>query len=620
MHGDISANRIYKSVPNSTLPEYVLEWVEALQKERVINDKVKTMLLEDLCSEKGVYHAALQSGSNDSQSIFPTDVLYIWNELRKGIGHHVDNLERGLNSRIFYPLRDYIASLTETIRCFFGTNSWPIELVMAVGQASQEVEYFKVRPRSDFFVVTNEFLHLLVEVASKGQVDDKARLFVQAGSVVRLANLLLHEKGKPKDFVLPAFYVNKDLTVHRYLFFQKEEDMKIDPPVELSEKSLEPVYYVEEVYRLDDKKQHLSFLFEVFNLADLLVKKLGDNDDGLTGSPRAYQTAVNDKNLTSLHNSYKTPKNTGSKRAGGTQSSQTGSGSKAPPQSALHEAEYQPVPTGVYENMKGVYQVRRIGDENGPTFVIKRVSHDSDEEKILRHLNSISPRCKHVIELIDVIKVKPDMERWIVLPKRRSITDLYIQRNLLHGRFIQFSYELAKGVSFLHDNNIAHLDLKPDNLVYTLDFRLQIIDFDISMRVRDEDEKICGVYGTEGYMAPEMGRDGIWKQESWYSPIRADRYSCGVVMMEFAGLHEGDDNGLLKFAHRLLDLEPSSRPRLSEWSSIKREGVTNSPTFSDTETLVGEEIMNDKGWSPRPQKRLRLDIDVSQTENLSLLY
>jgi serine/threonine protein kinase len=225
--------------------------------------------------------------------------------------------------------------------------------------------------------------------------------------------------------------------------------------------------------------------------------------------------------------------------------------------------------------------------------VAKRVWADSNEEKILRQL-STTACClrKHIIELIGVADTGLETGRWIVLPERQPVVDQLFKGSPLHGRFVQLSRDLAKGVTFLHDNNIAHLDIKPANLVYTLDFQLQIIDFDTSIWVKNEDEKISGRVGSEGYMAPEMGpENGIDGQHPYYSPIRADRYSCGVVMKEFAKLHEGDDEGLMDFANKLIGSCPHERPRLSEWyeSAAEMNVAPDSLMHSESETLVGEE-------------------------------
>ncbi|KAI0291847.1 kinase-like domain-containing protein, partial [Russula brevipes] len=83
---------------------------------------------------------------------------------------------------------------------------------------------------------------------------------------------------------------------------------------------------------------------------------------------------------------------------------------------------------------------------------------------------------------------------------------------------------LIEGVAYLHQRGVAHRDIKPDNLVVDRDFCLKIIDFDVAMRVRDEDEEVDDLCGTDHWIAPEV------EKELRHSPMRADRWACGQVL------------------------------------------------------------------------------------------
>ena len=48
---------------------------------------------------------------------------------------------------------------------------------------------------------------------------------------------------------------------------------------------------------------------------------------------------------------------------------------------------------------------------------------------------------------------------------------------------------------------------KPNNLVRDRDFNLKIIDFDSAIQVLDENPEIKGYCGTEGWTAPEIGKE-----------------------------------------------------------------------------------------------------------------
>jgi serine/threonine protein kinase len=256
-----------------------------------------------------------------------------------------------------------------------------------------------------------------------------------------------------------------------------------------------------------------------------------------------------------------------------------------------------------------IYRARQIEDRSKKRYIIKRTRSTSLEIEILQQLNTSHPRCDQIIELITVID-----KRWIVLPEHCEVAGLPLSVSfglVPKQRLVHFSRELAKGLSFLHDNGIAHLDIKPDNLVYTQDNQLKIIDFDASVRVRNEDETISGYIGSDDYMAPEIGPMSGPHPE--YSPIKADRYSCGMVMKWLAMLFERDDNeGLLNFANRLTNPIPDERPRLLEWHGVD-VGMKDSTDIqmnskSSAERLVGEQVKDGK-WveSGRPQKKIRTD-------------
>ena len=127
-------------------------------------------------------------------------------------------------------------------------------------------------------------------------------------------------------------------------------------------------------------------------------------------------------------------------------------------------------------------------------------------------------------------------------------------------RCAQFGWDLIEGLAYLHSHGVAHLDIKPGNLVCTDDFRLQIIDFNSAVQVRHEDDMVKGVYGTRGWMAPEI------RPRNMYSPIRADRWSCGQVAFWFLEASGTEDEDLERFAEQLMNENPLHRPSLVDWS------------------------------------------------------
>ena len=84
--------------------------------------------------------------------------------------------------------------------------------------------------------------------------------------------------------------------------------------------------------------------------------------------------------------------------------------------------------------------------------------------------------------------------------------------------------QLIDGIEYLHSKGIAHLDLKPENLLIGEDFLLKITDFDSSYSKGDRG--IIGK-GTPDFRAPEMG------SQTLELPFAADIYSAGIIMFVF---------------------------------------------------------------------------------------
>ena len=106
---------------------------------------------------------------------------------------------------------------------------------------------------------------------------------------------------------------------------------------------------------------------------------------------------------------------------------------------------------------------------------------------------------------------------------------------------------------------MAHLDLKPDNVVVTATGHLNIIDYGGSAVVFKL-EWIKELRGTEGWVAPELAEN----PDAEYRPIPADLWSAGRVLEYFADHQDEHTSRSIKsLAVRLLNRNPQERPSLS---------------------------------------------------------
>ena len=83
-------------------------------------------------------------------------------------------------------------------------------------------------------------------------------------------------------------------------------------------------------------------------------------------------------------------------------------------------------------------------------------------------------------------------------------------------------YQLLSAVKTIHDKNIAHLDIKPDNIFISQDFTLKLGDFGLS---QSSFMPITYKVGTRSYMAPE-----IFNSPCSFDGVKADIFALGVVL------------------------------------------------------------------------------------------
>ncbi|QCD95476.1 serine/threonine-protein kinase PBS1 [Vigna unguiculata] len=108
----------------------------------------------------------------------------------------------------------------------------------------------------------------------------------------------------------------------------------------------------------------------------------------------------------------------------------------------------------------------------------------------------------------------------------------------------------AKGLLYLHENNIIHRDLTTNNILLTHDYEALLGDFGLARTVIEGSSYSTECVGNLAYMAPEYA-------ESGKVSIKTDVYSFGVVLLQLiTGMRTTDKRlggkGLVEWARPLL--------------------------------------------------------------------
>lgn len=81
--------------------------------------------------------------------------------------------------------------------------------------------------------------------------------------------------------------------------------------------------------------------------------------------------------------------------------------------------------------------------------------------------------------------------------------------------------QIAKGVLYMHDHNVAHRDLKLTNILIDDHYTVKIIDFGFACEGNEMHRMYCG---TPSYMSPEI------VEKKLYAPKPTDVWAMGVIL------------------------------------------------------------------------------------------
>ena len=185
----------------------------------------------------------------------------------------------------------------------------------------------------------------------------------------------------------------------------------------------------------------------------------------------------------------------------------------------------------------------------------------SIDEQMLREINVLKGlRCRNIVKVFETL-VHGDRVFMVMEIMTKGDMRKYINRTgaLKESNARKMFSDIINGVSYLHQNNIVHLDLKLENLLLNQDLVVKITDFGCA-RFQVGQKRFDTPCGSYAYGAPEV----ISGQR--YNGKKADTWSLGVILycMVSARLPYADDG-------QLADLmwERRRSPEIPSWVSLE---------------------------------------------------
>uniref|UniRef100_A0A3Q3KHN5 non-specific serine/threonine protein kinase n=1 Tax=Monopterus albus TaxID=43700 RepID=A0A3Q3KHN5_MONAL len=114
----------------------------------------------------------------------------------------------------------------------------------------------------------------------------------------------------------------------------------------------------------------------------------------------------------------------------------------------------------------------------------------------------------NIVILKDVFESRAEVVLILELVSGGELFDFIAQKdNLLESEAIEFMKQILQGLSFMHSKNIAHFDLKPENVMLSDNVsphpNIKLIDFGLA-HLFHQGEEYRSTSGTPQYIAPEV--------------------------------------------------------------------------------------------------------------------
>lgn len=138
---------------------------------------------------------------------------------------------------------------------------------------------------------------------------------------------------------------------------------------------------------------------------------------------------------------------------------------------------------------------------------IKFIQDKNEKKRILDELHALlQMRSKHVVQVYDIVQGEHDsigiVEEFV---EGKDLWDSDFPRQS-PGNYLKTLWQIAAGIADIHEVDIIHRDIKPNNMKLDSEWIVKIFDFGLAKDAGGK-AKTKGFKGTQGFAAPELFGD-----------------------------------------------------------------------------------------------------------------
>ncbi|XP_037030806.1 serine/threonine-protein kinase STK11 isoform X2 [Bradysia coprophila] len=220
---------------------------------------------------------------------------------------------------------------------------------------------------------------------------------------------------------------------------------------------------------------------------------------------------------------------------------------------------------GSYGKVKEVLDSEDLSRRAVKILTKRKLRRIPNGEQNVRREIQLLRKLKHrnVIELLDVLYNEEKQKMYLIMEYcvggLQEMVDSAPEKKLplfqAHNYFVQ----LLDGLEYLHSQGVIHKDIKPGNLLLTLDHTLKISDFGVAeaLEMFAEDDTCTTGQGSPAFQPPEIANG----QETFLG-FKVDIWSSGVTLYNITtGQYPFDGDNI----YRLLENIGKSQWEAPDW-------------------------------------------------------